>query len=118
MTNIRIVREFPHPPTKVWRALTEPSLMARWGMRPEGYSPIVGTRFKLIGKANPGWRGFVECKVLEVREARDAPATWDDDGKGPPTQLNVPAGTARRRDPARQWSTPASGAPAGLCSRN
>ena len=48
-------------------ALAEPELMALWGMRPEGFAPVVGTRYKLIGKANPGWRGFVECEVLEVR---------------------------------------------------
>jgi uncharacterized protein YndB with AHSA1/START domain len=68
MTDIRVTREYPHPPTKVWRALTDPALMALWGMRPEGFAPVVGTRYRLIGKPNPGWRGFVECEVLEVRE--------------------------------------------------
>jgi uncharacterized protein YndB with AHSA1/START domain len=87
MTDIRIVRDYPHPPANVWRALTEPELMGRWGMRPEGYLPVVGTRFRLIGKANPGWRGFVECEVLEVREGLMLRYAWDDDGKGPPTQV-------------------------------
>ncbi|MFT3712973.1 MAG: SRPBCC domain-containing protein [Archangium sp.] len=70
MTTIRVVREYPHPPSKVWRVLTVPELMALWGMRPEGFAPVVGTRFKLVAKPQPGWRGFVECEVL----AADAPS--------------------------------------------
>ncbi len=67
MTDIRLVRTYPHSPAKVWRALTEPELMVLWGMRPEGFAPIVGTRYRLHGKPNRMWRGFVECEVLEVR---------------------------------------------------
>ena len=87
MTVIRIVRDYPHPPAKVWRALTEPQLMVLWGMRPEGFSLAAGTRFKLFGKPNPRWRGFVECEVLEAREPALLRYAWDDDGKGQPTEL-------------------------------
>lgn len=87
MSDLRIVRDYPHPPAKVWRALTEPALMALLGMRPEGYAPVVGTRFRLVGKANPGWRGFVECEVLEAREPSVLRYLWDDDGKGRPTHV-------------------------------
>lgn len=65
---IRIVRNYPHAPTKVWRALTDPALVARWMMRPDGFAPTVGNRFRLMAKPQPGWRGFVECEVLEVSE--------------------------------------------------
>jgi uncharacterized protein YndB with AHSA1/START domain len=70
MSDIRLVREYPQSPAKVWRALTDPALMALWMMeaRPEGFSPTVGTRFKFVGKPQMGWRGFVECDVLEARE--------------------------------------------------
>jgi uncharacterized protein YndB with AHSA1/START domain len=87
MSAIRVVRAYPHPPAKVWRALTEPALMALWGMRPEGYSPIVGTRFKLLAKPNFAWRGFIECEVLEAREPSVISYAWDDDGKGNPTRV-------------------------------
>jgi uncharacterized protein YndB with AHSA1/START domain len=76
MTVIRIVRDYPHPPTKVWRALTVPELMALWGMRPEGFAPVVGTRFKLVAKPQPGWRGFVECEVLKAREPSLLKISW------------------------------------------
>jgi len=66
MTDIRIVREYSHPPEKVWKALTEPVLIARWLMRPEGFEAKIGNRFRLTTKPQPGWRGFVECEVIEV----------------------------------------------------
>jgi uncharacterized protein YndB with AHSA1/START domain len=75
-SDIRLVREYPHPRAKVWRALTEPELMAKWGMRPEGFAPVVGTAFKLIGKAVPGWRGFIECVVTEARAPEVIAYSW------------------------------------------
>jgi uncharacterized protein YndB with AHSA1/START domain len=83
MSDIRIVRDYPHPPSKVWRVLTVPELMALWGMRPEGFAPVSGNRFKYVAKPQPGWRGFVECEVLEVREPSVLRMSWvgDDSGK-------------------------------------
>lgn len=97
-SNLRFVREYPHPPAKVWRALTEPALMARWGMRPEGYSPTLGTRFTLHGDANPAWRGFVECEVVELQVQRLIAYRWvDNDGATPTLVRNTleetPTGT-------------------------
>ena len=74
---------YPHPRAKVWRALTEPELVARWLMRPEGFAPVVGTKFVLRAAGKPrGWRGFVECEVLAVEPERLLRYSWagDDDG--------------------------------------
>lgn len=83
MSAVRLVRDYPHSLSKVWRVLTEPALMALWGMRPEGYRPVLGTRFKLIGEPNKHWRGFVECVVLEAREPSKLRYSWvgDDEGR-------------------------------------
>jgi uncharacterized protein YndB with AHSA1/START domain len=101
MSAVRIVRDYPHPPSKVWRVLTEPALMALWGMRPEGYQSLVGTRFKLIGEPNKHWRGFVECVVLEVREPSKLRYSWVGDDNGSETIVSytleaLPAGTRLR----------------------
>ncbi len=85
MTDIRIVRDYPHAPAKVWRALTDPALIALWGMLPEGFSTAIGTRFKFIAKPNPGWRGFVECEVLEAREPSVLRYSWIGNEKDDPT---------------------------------
>ena len=71
MSHYRIVQDYPHPPHKVWRALTDPALVPRWtasgrGGRPVGFVPQVGTRFQLVGKPTIGWNGVVDCQVLEV----------------------------------------------------
>lgn len=87
MIDIRIIRDYPHPPAKVWRALTDPALMVLWMMRPEGFEPAVGTRFKLIAKPQPGWRGFVECEVLEAREPSVLRYSWVGDEKRPPMEV-------------------------------
>ena len=41
---IRTDSFFPHPPEKVWRALTDPQLLAAWLM-PNDFEPRVGHRF-------------------------------------------------------------------------
>jgi uncharacterized protein YndB with AHSA1/START domain len=76
MTDIHIVRDYPHPPAKVWRALTDPALIALWAMRPEGFRAVVGNRSRFVAKPQPGWRGFVECEVLEVRERELLRYSW------------------------------------------
>jgi uncharacterized protein YndB with AHSA1/START domain len=90
MSDIRIVRDFPYPQSTVWRAMTEPELVAQWtvtgrGGRPEGFSPTVGTHFRLVGKPMPGWDGVVECEVLEADPPSVLRYTWRGDGKGRPT---------------------------------
>jgi uncharacterized protein YndB with AHSA1/START domain len=61
--------------------------MALWGMRPEGFAPVVGTRFKFIGKPNRAWRGFVECEVLEVREPSRLSYAWLGNADDPMTRV-------------------------------
>jgi uncharacterized protein YndB with AHSA1/START domain len=82
MTEIRFVRDYPHPPAKVWRALTDPEFLALWSMRPEGFSLEVGARFKFHGKANKHWRGWVECEVLEATPPSCLRYSWVGDDTG------------------------------------
>jgi len=79
--DILIVRDYPHPPHKVWRVLVDPALVPLWtatgqGGRPVGFSPVVGNRFRYVAKPMPGWNGIVECEVLEVREPQLLRYTW------------------------------------------
>src|SRR5580693_5674295 len=92
MSDIRIVRDYPQPPAKVWRALTDPALIPRWtatgaGGRPEGFTPVVGTKFRFVAKPKPGWGGVVYCEVLEA----DAPSllrySWAGDEGGDVTEV-------------------------------
>jgi uncharacterized protein YndB with AHSA1/START domain len=92
MSAIHIVRDYQHPPEKVWRAVTDPDLVPLWtatgaGGRPKGFAPVVGTKFQLIAKPKPGWNGIVDCVVLEVDEPRLLRYSWTGNGGGETTEV-------------------------------
>ena len=93
MSEIRIVRDYPQSPEKVWRALTDPALIPLWtstgtGGRAEGLIPVVGTKFQYVAKPKPGWKGIVDCEVLEVDEPWLLRYSWaDGNGGGDVTQV-------------------------------
>jgi uncharacterized protein YndB with AHSA1/START domain len=60
-----IEREMPHPPEKIWRALTEGPLMEEWLMTND-FQPVVGHRFQFRATPVPNWNGIINCEVLVV----------------------------------------------------
>ncbi len=67
--------DLPHSPEKVWRALTEPALLAAWLMEND-IAPVVGHRFTMRAQPMPGWDGVVRCEVLEADAPRRLRYTW------------------------------------------
>lgn len=67
-----VEREFAHPPEKLWRALTQPHLIAEWLMKND-FKPDVGHRFNLSGE----WGGTLDCEVLVVEPNRTLSYRWD-----------------------------------------
>ena len=65
-----IEREMPHPPEKIWRALTQSSLIEEWLMKND-FQPVVGHRFNL----RADW-GVVDCQVLAVEPNKTLSYTW------------------------------------------
>jgi uncharacterized protein YndB with AHSA1/START domain len=82
MSNIHLMYDYPHSPEKLWRILTEPAFMERWALngRPEGFSPVVGTQFRLLGKPQMGWSGVIDCEVLDARAPTILRYSWVADG--------------------------------------
>ena len=75
MTDTRSVvieREMPHPPEKLWRALTQPHLIEEWLMKND-FAPTVGHRFNLRGD----WGGVLDCEVLAVEPHKTLSYTWN-----------------------------------------
>lgn len=60
-----IDRVFPHPPQKVWRALTENPLLGEWLMKND-FEPVVGRKFQFRAQPVAGWDGVVDCEVRIV----------------------------------------------------
>ncbi|MGO4492322.1 SRPBCC domain-containing protein [Arthrobacter sp. 2YAF22_2] len=48
LTAIELDEFLPHPPAKVWRALTEPDLIATWLMEND-FKPVAGHRYTMRG---------------------------------------------------------------------
>jgi uncharacterized protein YndB with AHSA1/START domain len=63
-----------HPPATVWRAITEPELLARWWAAGD-VAPVVGHEFLL----DMGDWGNVACTVLEVEPEQRFVFTFGDD---------------------------------------
>lgn len=66
-----------HPPEKVWRALTEPALLAEWLLPVIGFRLEPGAEFTLkASQAYPGWDGTVDCRMVEIEPLRKLSYTW------------------------------------------
>ena len=65
-----------HSPEKVWRALTDPVLLAEWLL------PVVDLKlepeaaFTFKAQPQPGWDGAVNCRFLEIEAHRKLSYTW------------------------------------------
>ncbi|MEI9989242.1 MAG: SRPBCC domain-containing protein [Rhizomicrobium sp.] len=72
--SVTVEREFPFPPEKLWRALTQPHLVAEWLMQND-FEPVVGHRCNF----RADW-GIVDCEVLVVRAEQDTVLHLGGDG--------------------------------------
>jgi uncharacterized protein YndB with AHSA1/START domain len=73
---IELELELAHPPRKVWRALTEPELLAEWLLPAVGFRPETGAAFVLRAPAFADWDGTVSCRILEIDEHRKLSYGW------------------------------------------
>ena len=70
--------ELQQPPAKVWRALTDPALLAEWLL------PVVklelelqpGAEFTFQAPPQPGWDGAVNCRFIEIETERKLSLAW------------------------------------------
>lgn len=65
-----VEREIAYPPEKLWRALTQPHLIADWLMKND-FKPVKDHRFSL----SADW-GSVDCQVLAIEPQKTLSYTW------------------------------------------
>lgn len=70
--SITVERDYPFPAERLWRALTEPALMAEWLMKTD-FAPEMGRGFTLTGD----WGGVVQGRVLSLDPGRSLSYSWD-----------------------------------------
>ncbi|MEO8735291.1 MAG: SRPBCC domain-containing protein [Edaphobacter sp.] len=71
-----IEKELPHPPEKVWRALTEGPLVKEWLMDND-LKPVVGHRFNFRSTPMPNWNGVIDSEVLAVEPNKKLSYSWN-----------------------------------------
>jgi uncharacterized protein YndB with AHSA1/START domain len=84
---IEVEYQLPQAPAKVWRALTESDLLARWLM-PNDFRAEVGHRFQFRAPPMQNWDGIVRCEVLEVDPPRQLSYSWVGGSKEAGTYLD------------------------------
>ena len=65
-----------HSPEKVWRALTDPVLLAEWLLPAIDFKLESGAAFTFKTQPYPGWDGIVNCKFVEIEPLRKLSYTW------------------------------------------
>jgi uncharacterized protein YndB with AHSA1/START domain len=73
--SVVIERTFPHPPEKLWRALTESPLIAQWLLNND-FEPAIGRKFQFRSEPMPQWNGLIDCEVLTVEHLKRLSYTW------------------------------------------
>jgi uncharacterized protein YndB with AHSA1/START domain len=68
--------ELAHPPAKVWRAITEPALLAEWLLPVFDFNLKHGAEFQFRTQPQPGWDGTVNCRIIEIDEPRSLSYAW------------------------------------------
>ena len=66
---------YPHPPARVWHALTDRATLAQWLM-PNDFEPRVGHRFQFRTDPAPGFDGIVSCEVLRLEAPHLLEVSW------------------------------------------
>lgn len=70
--SILVERDIAHPPERIWRALTQPHLIAEWLMKTD-FAPVIGHRFGF----SADW-GSVSCEVLAIEPGTTLSYSWGD----------------------------------------
>ncbi|HET9276253.1 MAG TPA: SRPBCC domain-containing protein [Gemmatimonadales bacterium] len=68
--------DLQHSPEKVWRALTDPALLAEWLLPVIDFRLEPGAEFTFRTQAYPGWDGIVNCRLVEIEAHRKLSYTW------------------------------------------
>ena len=114
MAAIEVDQFVARPVQRVWQALTDPDLLARWLM-PNDFKPVVGHQFTFRTEPVPqhGFDGIVYCQVLALDPPQllriswrggtlDTTVTWRLVPEGTGTRLLITHDGFDDTDPAQQ----------------
>lgn len=73
---IRLDVVYPHPPERLWRALTDPRVVSTWLLPTADLAAVVGQRFRFRRSPAPPGEELVYCEVLAADAPRRLSYTW------------------------------------------
>src|SRR6266702_3023144 len=73
--SVVIERNMPHPPEKIWRALTETSLIKEWLMDND-FEAVMGRKFSFRATPVPNSNGIIDGEVQIVEPNKKLSYTW------------------------------------------
>jgi uncharacterized protein YndB with AHSA1/START domain len=68
--------DLQHPPEKVWRALTDPTLLAEWLLPVVDLKLERGAAFTFKTEPVGGWDGIVHCRIADIEPMRRLRYDW------------------------------------------
>lgn len=80
MADVSLDFQLNSPINKVWKALTDAELLAKWIWNND-FKPVVGHKFQFRAEPNEWWDGIVDGEVLEVDEPHNLTYTWASQGE-------------------------------------
>jgi len=84
--DIALDERLPHPPERVWQALTDAATICGWLMATDDFRPEVGARFKLKTEhLSP--TGWIDAEVLELDPPRRMVWAWSSNDGNPPSRV-------------------------------
>ena len=85
-----IEKDLPHPPEKVWRALTQGALIKEWLMDND-FQPVAGHKFQLRATPVPNWNGIIDCEVRVLEPNKKLAYSWGSMGLGTLVEFTLTA---------------------------
>ena len=85
MEKVDLTAFYPHPPARVWKALTEAPALSRWLM-PSNFEPALGATFRFEEAGRHGVRS-IRCEIVDLEPERKLSYTWADEGEDEPPSV-------------------------------
>ena len=77
MSQLNFAVFYPHPPERVWRAITDRRALAAWLMDND-FEPRLGHKFQFFAQSLPGLQPKINCQVIELDQPKRLVYTWQD----------------------------------------
>lgn len=78
---IKLKTVLPHPPGKVWAALTQAELLGAWFMKND-IEPKQGHYFTFRMKPQKGWDGITHCEIIALDPGKHIASTYRGEATG------------------------------------